>query len=150
MPTVVALYEAMEADDHNKVRRLLERNSDLVEAIGETPPPIHWAIWQDKAEIVDLLLDHGADIERRDPDRNGTPLGWAIVYGRPDIVRLLTTRGADLKNDDKVDNMLDLALKGGAGAFEEFSDIDTSKSEFEDIAALLRGLGAKSYGTTET
>jgi ankyrin repeat protein len=149
MPSVVALYEAMEANDHSNIRRLLERNSALVEAIGETPPPIHWAIWQDKAEIVDLLLDHGADIERRDPDRNGTPLGWAIVYGRPDIIRLLTARGADLKNDHKEDNMLDLALRGAAGAFEEFSDVDTSKSAFEDIVALLRELGAKSDEATK-
>lgn len=150
MASVDELYEAMQANDLSHMRRLLETDTALVEAIGETPPPIHWAIWQNKPEIVDLLLDHGADIERWDPDRHATPFAWAIVYGRKAIVRLLLARGADPKNEDQTDSMLALAMKGAAGDFEEFSDVGTSRKEFEDIVALLRDLEGKADGATKT
>jgi ankyrin repeat protein len=142
MAGVDQLYQAMEANDHATVRRLLERDAALVEATGETPPPIHWAIWQDRTEIVDLLLDHGADIERRDPDRHATPLAYAIVYGRKEIIRLLVARGGDLKNEDQTDNMLELALRGAAGFFDDYDDVATSREAFGEIAGLLRELGA--------
>ncbi|MGI9504414.1 MAG: ankyrin repeat domain-containing protein [Geminicoccaceae bacterium] len=148
MTSADELYEAMRTNDRGSIRRLLQAEAALVEALGKTPPPIHWAIWKGKTQIVDLLLDQGADIERRDPDRNATPLHYAIIYGRQEIVRLLVARGADLKNDDKADNMLDLAKRGAAGEFEEFSDIATTRSAFEEIAELLGELGGKSYGSS--
>ena len=150
MAGVDELYEAMQMDDQDRVRRLLQADGALAEAVGETPPPIHWAIWKGTTQIVGLLLDHGADIERRDPDRNATPLHYAIIYGRQEIIRLLVARGAELKNDDKADNMLDLAKRGAAGEFDEFSDVATSRSAFDEIIELLRGLGAKSYGLSNS
>ena len=148
MTGVDELYEAMQMNDQSRVRRLLQADAALVEAVGKTPPPIHWAIWQGKTKMVELLLDHGADIERRDADRKATPLHYAITYGQKEIIRLLVARGADLKNDDKADNMLDLAKRGAAGDFDEFSDVTTTRSAFEEIVELLSGLGAKSYGSS--
>ncbi|MGI9436276.1 MAG: ankyrin repeat domain-containing protein, partial [Geminicoccaceae bacterium] len=107
MTDVDDLYEAMQMNDQSRVRRLLQADAALVGAVGKTPPPIHWAIWQGKMEMVELLLGHGADIERRDPDRNATPLHYAIIYGQKEIIRLIVRRGADLKDDDKADNMQD-------------------------------------------
>ncbi|MFD9498022.1 ankyrin repeat domain-containing protein [Streptomyces sp. NPDC060035] len=44
------------------------------------------------SEIVDLLLDHGADIHLLTKDR--TPLEWASAAGRPQMVQHLLDRGA--------------------------------------------------------
>jgi uncharacterized protein len=46
------------------------------------------------AEVVNLLLDAGADIEARDYDGN-TPLMSAASYGEVMVVKMLLARGAD-------------------------------------------------------
>jgi ankyrin repeat protein len=45
--------------------------------------------------MAEILLDNGADIELRDPDRNTTPLRYAIVYCQRDMIPLLISRGAN-------------------------------------------------------
>ncbi|MDX2292467.1 MULTISPECIES: ankyrin repeat domain-containing protein [Streptomyces] len=46
----------------------------------------------DPLALVDLLLEHGADLEER--QRDMTPLEWACGLPRPDVVRRLLARGA--------------------------------------------------------
>ncbi|MDH3692972.1 MAG: ankyrin repeat domain-containing protein [Gammaproteobacteria bacterium] len=135
MPRADELYEAIEANDICKIKRLLEQDRDLVEAIDETPPQIHWAIYQDKRQMVELLLNHGADIERRDQDRDATPLDYAIVYGRKEIIPVLISCGANL------DGKLQSAIKGASGGYEDFSELP-SRHEYEGIAQLLRDFGS--------
>jgi RNA polymerase sigma factor (sigma-70 family) len=48
----------------------------------------------DRAAVVDLLLEHGADIEALDCDRHSSPLGWAAAEGDVEMVDLLLQRGA--------------------------------------------------------
>ena len=143
MATVHAFYEAIEANDGERIKALLAEDERLVESADTTPPPIHWAIFHDKPEIVELLLDHGADIERMDQDRQSTPLAYAIVYGRKDIIRLLVARGADLESEGRSGNMLDIAMKGAAGGYEQWGDELASREEFAEIVQLLQDVGAK-------
>lgn len=135
MPNVEELCQAIEANDINRAKELLAIQNDLADFVEGTPPPIHWAIYQDKRQMVELLLDHEADIERRDQDRDATPLDYAIVYGRKEIIPVLVSRGANLKG------RLQLAFKGASGGFEEFSELP-SRQEYEGIVGLLRELGA--------
>ena len=58
---------------------------------GETP--LHWAASNDDADVAEVLIDGGADIEA--PDGSiGTPLDNAVGYGCWQVARLLVARGA--------------------------------------------------------
>jgi ankyrin repeat protein len=58
---------------------------------GETP--LHWAASNDDADVAEVLIDGGADIEA--PDGSiGTPLDNAVGYGCWHVARLLVARGA--------------------------------------------------------
>ena len=48
-----------------------------------------------RAQLADLFLEFGADINAIDEEYLSTPLGWAARNGLPDMVSLLLDRGAD-------------------------------------------------------
>ena len=58
---------------------------------GDGKQPLHFAR---TPEIVDILLDAGANIEARDVDHYSTPLHWAVSH-RPEIARYLADKGAE-------------------------------------------------------
>ena len=137
MPDTEDLCRAIEAGDIGRAKRLLTSRPGLVNSTEGTPPPIHWAIYQDRRNAVELLLDHGADMELRDRDRDATPLDYAIVYTRQEIIRALVSRGANL------DGRMRLAVKGASGGFEAFGELP-SRRQPEEVVELLRELGAGS------
>ena len=135
MGSTDSLYRAIEADDVDQIEQLLTIRPDLVNSAEQTPPPIHWAIHQDKREAVKALLDHGADLALRGRDRDATPLDYAVVYARNELIPALISRGADL------DDGMRVALKGASGGFEEYAELP-GRQQYEGIVELLRELGA--------
>ncbi len=76
----------------DKLRELLDTDPALANArAGDGQGPLHYAR---APEIIDLLLERGADIEMRDVDHNGTPAQYAVAA--PDTCRHLLRRGAQL------------------------------------------------------
>jgi ankyrin repeat protein len=66
-------------------------------------------------DIVDLLLDHGADIKSRDKKFQATPLIWAALKGQTAVAKLLIDKGADLNAKENRNGMTALyaaVLKG--------------------------------------
>ena len=62
--------------------------------IGDTA--LHWPAHNGQVEIVELLLDHGADIEADEIGwAGGKPLHWASEH-EPATVKVLLERGADV------------------------------------------------------
>lgn len=66
--------------------------------------PLHYAATGPEPKVVALLLDRGAPIDARSPNRS-TPLMMAARYGAEASVDLLLARGADkrLRNDLDLD-----------------------------------------------
>ena len=57
--------------------------------------PLHWAASCDDVEVIDVLLDNGADIEARGGViGGGTPLADAVAFAQWQAARRLVERGA--------------------------------------------------------
>jgi ankyrin repeat protein len=70
---------------------------------------LHWACWKGYADLVELLLDHGASLTIEDEQFHGTPPGW-FAHGLhncnegagdyPQVARLLIAAGATIPTAD--------------------------------------------------
>jgi len=56
--------------------------------------PLHYAAVHGQTSAVDLLIDHGADLEALDQEYGAAPIGWANEKGHMDLVRHMRARGA--------------------------------------------------------
>jgi ankyrin repeat protein len=75
----------------DRLRELIEADPSLIHARGgDGQTPLHFAR---TVETVDLLLDHGADIDARDVDHSSTPAQHRVA-DRPAVARRLIERGA--------------------------------------------------------
>ncbi|KAI0119519.1 putative ankyrin repeat protein [Daldinia grandis] len=95
-----ALYEAVEGDNVNIARILLENGQNPNE--NATPPdklmPLTRAVCNGNTELVSLLIQYGVQVDSVDPYSSffKTPLTWACAEGDLDMVKLL------LRNDANV------------------------------------------------
>lgn len=72
-----ALVHAAQRNDLKAAQAMLEVGwpTDARGQHGGTA--LHWSAWHGNAELVRLLLRHGASVEVKDPTYQGTPLVWA-------------------------------------------------------------------------
>uniref|UniRef100_A0A0K2VH50 Palmitoyltransferase n=2 Tax=Lepeophtheirus salmonis TaxID=72036 RepID=A0A0K2VH50_LEPSM len=81
---------------------VFERVKDLIENEGveanlrdsDNVTLLHWASINDRREIVNYLLDRGAEIDAIGGDLRSTPLHWASRQGHLKIIVILVKRGA--------------------------------------------------------
>ena len=135
------LATAIEKGDAATVKRLLQMDPELVNSPEWTPPPLHCAILWNQPKIAEILLDNGADIEIRDPDRNTTPLRYAIVFCKEDLVKLFVAQGANA-GEINGSTAMELAVEGANGGYEEFEDCP-SREEYGKVIEVLRELGVE-------
>lgn len=86
-----ALHKAVREGHTTTVAALLETgNVNAESSMGMTP--LHWACVTGNREIVELLLGHGADPNKRDESLDGmTPADMAKSLGYTEIAELLRT-----------------------------------------------------------
>lgn len=95
------LMQAVRQADLQMIEDALSNGSDVDEVInGDTP--LLLAIRNGKVEVVDYLLNSGADIEKATAYYNWrTPLMFALRNSNDDVVNLLIKSGADVNAQDK-------------------------------------------------
>jgi ankyrin repeat protein len=79
------------------VRLLIEAGADVNAPFTgpHTETPLHWTASSDDVEVLDALLDGGADIEATGAViAGGTPLTDAVAFGQWNAARRLVERGA--------------------------------------------------------
>lgn len=122
------LGAAIANSDFESARKMIERGADLeAKDSGAGASPLHFAVMKGNRQIVDLLVNRGADVNSR--TRNGTtPLHTAVLYSRLEIAEFLIGKGANV-NAESVSGATPLALAIAA--------------KNEPIAARLKALGGR-------
>ncbi|ESZ93263.1 ankyrin 2,3/unc44 [Sclerotinia borealis F-4128] len=98
-------------------RFLLDKGADP-NICGEDEGPLHGAALQDHPEMLQLLLDHGADITHRLNGRS--PLELAIQYNSPLVITFIANFVMAPEDLDKRGDMLDAALLYAAGKGDRY------------------------------
>ncbi len=88
------IHEAAQMGDSAAVEWHLRRGVEVDAGDLHGITPLFWASGGGFTEVVELLCDHGADVNARQPRLGSTPLHWAAQAGRADVVALLLTHGA--------------------------------------------------------
>lgn len=108
----VDIFAAAQQNMIDVIRKLVEADPDLVHAKGpDGQRALHFAR---SREVIDYLLEKGADLHTRDIDHRATAAQW-MIGDRPSLCRYLIDRGAEpdifmvcaLGDTDLVRNLLD-------------------------------------------
>jgi hypothetical protein len=88
----------------SEVEMILQAKPNLVNCRGLRGfTPLHSAADKDQTEVVELLIEHGAEINAR-TDVGDTPLHWAAFDGRMNAAKLLLAKGAQVNPKDEDGN----------------------------------------------
>ena len=88
------LIEAIQDQDHEAVRLLLEQEVDVNAREGDGATALHWAVVRDDVEVVDALLGAGAKPSAAN-DYGVTPVSLACTNRNATVVGKLLDKGAD-------------------------------------------------------
>lgn len=70
-------------------------NAQIVGTNNHAETPLHWAASSDDVDVIDALLDNGANIEMTGAIfTNGTPMSDAVIFAQWKAARRLLERGA--------------------------------------------------------
>jgi ankyrin repeat protein len=86
--------QAAEDGDLEEVRRLVQQDHQLLDAVWRYRTPLTAAAWKGRVEVVRYLLDEGADINLRLAGFH-SPLIMACGHGHVEVAALLLARCAD-------------------------------------------------------
>jgi ankyrin repeat protein len=89
---VFAMFVAARAGDASGVRRLVNQAPAFATVEYNYTPPIHFAVREGHRDIVEFLLDHGADPAYRSYPFQESLLSFAEDRGHHDVVDLLQRR----------------------------------------------------------
>jgi ankyrin repeat protein len=99
-PAIEEFFDAIKANDTNRVSQALAANTNLTHALYYGRLPLHVAASEGHGEIVALLLKYGADINApgdtlATSNKKITALDAAIWYNHPAICKQLLEAGAN-------------------------------------------------------
>jgi ankyrin repeat protein/uncharacterized glyoxalase superfamily protein PhnB len=93
------IFSAMSVGDLDLIQKLVEENPDALDRrmsrFEHGLSPLHFAMRRKRYDILDLLIDLGADLEAQDVSGR-TPLAVAMLHGDHEAMRRLHAAGAKL------------------------------------------------------
>uniref|UniRef100_A0A673NBU5 Poly [ADP-ribose] polymerase n=1 Tax=Sinocyclocheilus rhinocerous TaxID=307959 RepID=A0A673NBU5_9TELE len=94
------LFEACRSGDLERVKKLVcPVNVNSRDTAGRKSTPLHFAAGFGRRDVVDYLLQHGANVHARD-DGGLISLHNACSFGHAEVVNLLLQHGADANSRD--------------------------------------------------
>lgn len=95
--SIYDLIIAVKSGNTKQVEEILDLGCDPNQ---DTPsyPPLHWSVIWGYRKIAQLLLDAGADINKKDDRCGRTPLMWSIHYKQNQMSHWLCKNGCDVKD----------------------------------------------------
>ncbi|KAL2078216.1 hypothetical protein ACEWY4_025901 [Coilia grayii] len=94
------LFEACRNGDVERVKKLVNPdNVDSRDTAGRKSTPLHFAAGFGRRDVVEFLLQNGADVHARD-DGGLISLHNACSFGHGEVVKLLLHHGADANSRD--------------------------------------------------
>jgi len=88
------LHKAIRAGHPETVEAMLAFGADVKEVTASGMTPLHWCALTGHAELVDLLVEHGAETNVRAPGLGGlTPKAAAMLMGYEELADLLGACG---------------------------------------------------------
>jgi ankyrin repeat protein len=105
MQAIQAIMRAAQSGDLDALRAGLDAHPEWIDALGggfQKATALHLAVLRNQHAATRLLIERGADLNRRDFPDNAAPLHFAAVHGDMETIRLLVEAGADVdgKGDD--------------------------------------------------
>ena len=105
MQAIQAIMRAAQSGDLDALRAGLDAHPEWIDALGggfEKATALHLAVLRNQHAAIRLLIERGADLNRRDFPDNAAPLHFAAAHGDLETIRLLVEAGADVdgKGDD--------------------------------------------------
>jgi ankyrin repeat protein len=98
-PGAGEIIAAVESGELEQVKALVEEKPSLVNASGNTGmTPLHWAAAKDQGEILEYLIEMGADVNKKNHIRE-TPLDVAKRKRKGEMQALLQKHGGKYAKD---------------------------------------------------
>src|SRR5262245_25653776 len=145
------LRQAALKGDLEGVKGLLAKGAEVDGASEFGATALMFACDRGHMEVVKLLLERGADVNRKDTTYQSTPISWAAYSGRADVVELLLAWGASGAGEtlgmavdrDKMD-VVKAVLDSGKATKEELSGALSSakQSGKQEAVDMLTKAGA--------
>jgi ankyrin repeat protein len=115
---VAPLVDAAARGDLDTVRYLLRDGADVNEAQGDGMTALHWAAERGDAELADMLIYAGCNLEGGTRIGHYTPLHIASRNGNTNIVTLLLAAGADASATTTNSGVMPIHLAAASGSAE--------------------------------
>lgn len=120
-----ALWDAARKGELERVKELIEAGVDVNSATQYQATALSYASGRGHKDVVEYLLEKGADPSTEDTFYHATPMSWAVMNGHLDILQLLLKAGAD-GADDVLQNAI---IQGRRPLFEAIVEADVISAE---------------------